>query len=134
MQKRSLTNYLLLILSLEKIVQHIIVSMSFLYDIGSIRSTVAVDYRALMISGAFITVLFARAFLALFHIKRWGLYLVALLAAFDIIGEFIAQGTVLVTINVSLVVAIILLVLARALQQAFKPSVLFESFFCSIVL
>jgi hypothetical protein len=34
-----------------------------------------------------------------------------LLAASDIIGEFIAQGTVFVTINVSIIVAVILLFL-----------------------
>jgi hypothetical protein len=36
---------------------------------------------------------------------------VAFLAVSDIIGEFVAQGTVLVAINVSIVVAIILLLL-----------------------
>ena len=110
-QKRSVINYLLIILSLEKIVQHVIVSLSLLYDIGGIRSTVAVDYRALLVSGAVVAVLFAVAVLALFQKTRWGLYLVTILAASDIIGEFIAQGTVLVAINVSIIVATILLVL-----------------------
>ncbi len=109
--KRSLLNYLLIILSLEKIVQHVIVSLSLLYDIGSIRSTVAVDYRALMVSGAVIAVLFVVAVSALVQKKRWGLLLVALLAASDIIGEFVAQGTVFVAINVSIVVAVVLLLL-----------------------
>jgi hypothetical protein len=60
-QKRSLINYLLVILSLEKIVQHIVVSLSLLYDIGSIRSTVAVDYRALLVIGIVAAILFAVA-------------------------------------------------------------------------
>jgi uncharacterized membrane protein (UPF0136 family) len=111
MEKRALTNYLLIILSLEKIFQHVIVSLSLLYDIGSIRSTVALDYRVLMVSGVVDAILFAVALLALIQKKRWGLYLMALLAASDIIGEFIAQGTVLVAINVSILVAIVLLFL-----------------------
>ena len=61
MQKRTLIGYLLIVLSVEKIVQHIFVSLAFLYDIGGVRSTVAVDYRALMISGAVLAILFAVA-------------------------------------------------------------------------
>ena len=111
MQKRILISYSLIVLVVEKIVQHTFVSLAFLYDIGGVRSTVAVDYRALMISGAVIAILFVVALPALIQKKRWSLYLVALLAASDIIGEFIAQGTVFVAINVSLVVAVILLFL-----------------------
>ena len=111
MQKRILISYLLTVLMLEKIVQHTFVSLAFLYDIGGVRSTVAVDYRALMISGAVIAILFAVALPALIQKKRWSLYLVALLAASDIIGEFIAQGTVFVTINISIIVSTILLFL-----------------------
>ena len=110
-QKRSSVGYLLIILSLEKIIQHVFVSLSLLYDVGGVRSTVAVDYRALLVSGAVVAVLFVVAFLALVQKKRWGLYLVAFLAAFDIIGEFVAQGTAFVAINVSIIVAIILLLL-----------------------
>jgi hypothetical protein len=111
MKKRILINYLLIVFVMEKIVQHTFVSLAFLYGIGGVRSTVAVDYRALMISGAVLAILFAIAFPALIQKKRWSLYLVALLAASDIIGEFIAQGTVFVTINISLIVATILLFL-----------------------
>jgi hypothetical protein len=111
MQKRILISYLLIALVVEKIVQHTFVSLAFLYDIGGVRSTVAVDYRALMISGAVLAILFAVALPALTQRKRWSLYLVAVLAASDIIGEFIAQGTVFVTINISLIVATILLIL-----------------------
>jgi hypothetical protein len=111
MQKRILISYLVIALTLEKIVQHVFVSLAFLYDIGGVRSTVAVDYRALMISGAVIAILFVVALPALIQKKRWSLYLVALLAVSDVIGEFIAQGTVFVTINISLIVATILLCL-----------------------
>jgi len=111
MKKRILISYLLIVLVVEKIVQHTFVSLAFLYDVGGVRATVAVDYRALMISGAVLAILFAVALPALIQKKRWSLYLVALLAASDIFGEFVAQGTVFVAINISLIVAIILLFL-----------------------
>ena len=109
--KRSSVNYLLIILSSEKVVQHVVVSLSLFFDMGSIRSTVAVDYRALLVSGVLVAILFAVACLALVQKRRWGLYLLPFLAVFDIVGEFIAQGTVLVVINISMVVAIALLLL-----------------------
>jgi hypothetical protein len=111
MKKRILISYLLIVLVVEKIVQHAFVSLAFLYDVGGVRSTVAVDYRALMISGAVLAILFAVTLSAVIQKKRWSLYLAAVLAASDIIGEFIAQGTVFVTINVSLIVATVLLFL-----------------------
>lgn len=93
MSKGSVISYLLIILLGEKVIQHVFVSFSFLYNVGDIRSTVAVDYRALMISGAIIAVLFVVALWAVIRKKRWGLILVALLATADIVGEFVAQGT-----------------------------------------
>jgi len=104
-----LFNYLLIVLSAEKAVQHAIVTLSFLYNLGNIRSTVAVDYRALTIRGAVIAVLFAVSLWALFRGKRWSLFLVAFLAASDVIGEFVAQGTFLIEVTVSIVVAAALL-------------------------
>jgi hypothetical protein len=112
MQKEALIRYSLIILVAEKIVQHTFVSLAFLYDFGGVRSTVAVDYRGLMISGVVIAILFAVAFPAVIRKKHWSLYLVALLALSDIIGEFIAQGTILIAINVSITIAVILLLLS----------------------
>lgn len=110
-RQRSITNYLLLILSLEKIIQYVVVSLSLFYDYGGVRSTIAVDYRALLVSGAVIAFLFGVAFLALIQEKRWGVHLLILLAAFDIVGEFVAQGTLFVTINISIIVASVTLLL-----------------------
>lgn len=92
-------------------IQHIVVSVSFFYNIGDIRSTVAVEYEILMISGAIVAVLFAAALWSVIERRNWGLPLAAVLAAFDIVGEFIAQGTIFITVTVSILVAIVLLVL-----------------------
>lgn len=112
MQKRSWHNYVLIILLIEKVIQHLVVSVSFIYNIGDIRSTVAVDYNILTISGIIVAFLFVIAFWGTIKRKKWRTTLVAALAMFDIIGEFIAQGTVFIVITVSVLVAIILLVLS----------------------
>ncbi len=109
--KRSFASYLLIILSAEKLVQHTVVSLSLFYDLGGVRSTLAIDYRVLLVSGIVVAVLFAVASFLLAWRNRWGPRLTAVLAVFDIVGEFVAQGTVLVLVNVSMVVAVALLVL-----------------------
>ncbi len=113
-------SYLLIILLGEKVIQHLIVSVAFLYDIGNIRSTVAVEYKILMLSGVIIAVLFIVSIWGIIKRKNWGLFLVSFLAIIDIVGEFIAQGTVLITINISILVAIILLILCYFEQRFFR--------------
>ena len=119
---------LLIILLIEKVIQHLVVTVSFFYNTGDIRSTVAVDYNFLMISGAIVAILFAIAFYGVIKNKNWGIILAATLAMFDIIGEFIAQGTIMITITVSIVVATILLILCQLEYQNIiaKRSVLME--------
>jgi len=50
--------YFLIVLSIEKFIQHILVTYAFFVDWGGIRGTVALDYRLLMISGLIIGLLF----------------------------------------------------------------------------
>jgi hypothetical protein len=102
----------LIILVGEKIIQHALVTMGFYFNWMDIRSTVAVPADILMILGAAVTVLFILCFWAITTQKRWGNDLVIGLALFDIVGEFIAQGRLDITINVSILVAFSLLGLA----------------------
>ncbi len=118
MATRPVISYLLIVLLAEKVIQHTAVSLSFLYNIGNIRSTVAVDYEALMIIGAIVAVLFAVALWEVVRRKNRGLYMASLLAAFDIVGEFVAQGTILIVINISIIVAIVLLFLCYFGRQS----------------
>jgi hypothetical protein len=101
---------LIALLTLEKIIQHVVVTLCFLFDFGGIRATVAVDYRYLMVAGGIVAILFFIALWALLTEKTWSISLVAGLAVFDIVGEFIAQGTIFITL-ISFVVAIALLIL-----------------------
>ncbi len=111
MREWTRTYYLIALLTLEKIVQHIVVTLCLLFDFGGIRGTVAVDYRYLMVAGGIVAILFFIALWALLTEKTWSISLVAGLAVFDIVGEFIAHGTIFITLMVSFVVAIVLLVL-----------------------
>lgn len=110
-KERAWPKYLLLILCAEKIIQHVVVTLSFYSNFSDIRATVAVDYRVLMILGGIVAVLFALALWLIWRGNPLGAWLVIGLALFDIVGEFIAQGTLGININVSFVVAIVLLIL-----------------------
>ena len=109
--KRSWSYYLLIILLIEKIIQHCYVTVALYYNIGDIRSTVSVEFLWLMITGALVGVLFAFALISLLKKQMWSLPLIFILAVFDIIGEFIAQGRLSITVTISFIVAWLLILL-----------------------
>lgn len=111
MKDWALIYWVVVFLTIEKIIQHAVVTWSFYTDFGDIRSIVSTDYRIFMISGGIIGVLFVIASWGLWNEKEWSVPLVGCLALFDIIGEFIAQNELFITITVSFIVAIILLIL-----------------------
>jgi hypothetical protein len=104
--------YSVLALILEKIFQHIVVTLAFLFDWGAIRSTVVVHPDILLVLGAIVAVLFGLSLWGMLRRKPWALTLVIGLAIFDIIGEFVAQGTISIMLTVSFLVATLLLILA----------------------
>ena len=64
-----------------------------------------------MVAGGVVALLFALALWGLVKERGWATNLVIGLALFDIIGEFVAQGTLGIMITVSFIVATVLLVL-----------------------
>lgn len=110
----------LAILSVEKFVQHMVVTVAFLVNNDGIRSSVAVDYRVLMITGFIVGVLFAVNIPFLLKQRVNSFRLLLGLAVFDVIGEFIAQGTFAIKVVVSFIVAwaIILLVAAHWTRES----------------
>jgi hypothetical protein len=110
--KTAWVRYLLIALILEKIVQHIVVTLAFYFNWADITSTVVVNPSLLMILGAVVAVLFILSLWGMITRQTWAINLVIALALFDIVGEFVAQGTIIIAITVSFVVATILLVLA----------------------
>jgi hypothetical protein len=109
--------FLVLFLLAEKTIQHIVVTLAFANNWGDIRSQVAVNPDALMYSGAVVAALFAVCFWGMLVKKRWAINLALALALFDIIGEFVAQGTLAIDTTISFIVAVILLVLTLLLRR-----------------
>jgi len=103
--------YALVILILEKILQHSFVTIAFHADIGGIRSKVAVPADLLMVSGAIAALLYMVSLWGMIAGRKWAIPLVAGLALFDLVGEFIAQGRWDIRIPVSFIVAILILIL-----------------------
>ncbi len=112
---------LLMILSLEKFVQHMFVTYAFMVDLGGIRQFVSLDYRIFMVSGFLVGILFLVSFILMTRRDRLSLNLLLGLALFDFVGEFVAQGTLFIAIPVSFVVAsliiIVLLVTRKSLVE-----------------
>lgn len=104
--------YLLLGLLAEKIVQHLVVTLAFAFNWAEIRSTVVVNPNLLMILGAMVALLFAFSLWHMLRRAKGVINLVLALALFDIVGEFVAQGTIRIAMTVSFLVATLLLILA----------------------
>jgi hypothetical protein len=108
---------ILLGLLAEKVIQHVFVTVAFLFDIGGSRSSVALDYRFLMVAGGVVSILYVIALWAVYSKRKYGLSLVVALAVFDILGEFIAQGRFDINLNFSFIGANILLILVQIIRR-----------------
>jgi hypothetical protein len=104
--------YGLILLTVEKIVQHIFVTLAFYFNWKDIASTVVVPPTLLMISGAVIAILFIVGLWGLLKRKSWTVNLLIALALIDMLGEFVAQGRIAITMNISFLVATLLLILS----------------------
>ena len=109
-------------LSVEKSVQHVFVTWAFAADRFEIREQVVVPYQPLLVVGGVSAVLFGLAALGIWHQRHWAPPLLVLLALVDIVGEFIAQGTLIVHIMVSFIVAWAIVVLAWRVWRRDAPS------------
>jgi hypothetical protein len=109
--KSPLIWYLLIILTLEKIIQHIVVTMALLANWNNIGSRVAVSPNLLMGAGAVVAALFGLSLWGLITHRGWAIRLLSALALFDLVGEFVAQGRIDIVVTVSFAVAAVLLIL-----------------------
>jgi hypothetical protein len=108
---------LLLLLLCEKVIQHGAVTIAFALDLAHLRARVAVDYRFFLFAGVALTILFALCVWGLLQRRPWISGTIVTLALVDIAGEFVAQGTVMITVTVSFLVAIVLLVLSALYRE-----------------
>lgn len=120
---RDLGDWLLLILSGEKAVQHLFVTWAFATDRFDLRTQVIPPYEILLVVGGIAAILFGVAAVGVWWQQRWAAYLLIALAFVDIFGEFIAQGTVMVHIVVSFIVAWAVLLLAWRARRRYGNAV-----------
>jgi hypothetical protein len=107
----------IMLLAAEKIVQHIAVTAALATDWHAIRSTVAVPPDVLVVLGGIVAVMFAVALWGLIRRHERAVSLLIALALFDMLGEFAAQGTLGIQLNVSFLVASALLLLCLAYRR-----------------
>jgi hypothetical protein len=124
--RTNLTYTLLILLIVEKIIQHIFVTLAFYFNWNEIASTVVVSPVTLMILGAWVDALFIVGLWGMLRKRSWAIKLVLALALFDILGEFVAQGRLDIVITVSFVVAVMLLILAVRYQRQTHITPLFQ--------
>lgn len=108
----------LVLLAVEKVIQHVAVTVALFFDVRNSRTGLTLDFRFFLVAGAVEALLFALGGWGVLSAKPWAKRLLLVLALMDIIGEFVAQGTLLITINVSFLVAVALLGLSLAYRQA----------------
>jgi hypothetical protein len=116
--------YLLIILVLEKIIQHVVVTMAFLFNWDNINSQVAVSPSFLMVAGAVVAAFFGLSLWGLIIQRGWAIRLLSTLAIFDLVGEFVAQSRIDIVVTVSFAVAAALLILTllyRRQQRLERP-------------
>lgn len=104
--------YVMILLVIEKIIQHTVVTFALYFNWLDIASTVAVSATVLMVAGAIVAALFGIALWGMLTKKPWTIKLLIALALFDMLGEFVAQGVICIVLNVSFIVATLLLILA----------------------
>jgi hypothetical protein len=117
--RRSLTEWLLFALAIEKCIQHVFVTWAFATDQAALRERVAVPYEALMLIGGVAAACYAASAIGLRQRRTWSPALLIVLALIDIIGEFVAQGTGMIEITLSFVTAGAILLLALR-QRTFQ--------------
>ena len=109
--------YVLVLLTIEKILQHIVVTFAFYFNWADIASTVVVSPSFLMISGAMIAVLFAASLWGLIRKRAWSIDLLLALAIVDLVGEFVAQGRLDIEMTISFLAAGLLLILSLVYRR-----------------
>ena len=121
--KTTWVYYAMLALIVEKIVQHVVVTLAFYFNWTNIGAEVVVNPRVLMVSGAIVAGAFALDLWGMVARRRWAVPLAMALSLFDIVGEFVAQGKIAIVITVSFIVAVALLLLAVAYRRQIRKPV-----------
>jgi len=112
----KLVRAVLVILLVEKIIQHLFTAIAFIYDIPGIGTPdigtrFEISNPVMATNNAVLVLLFGAAIWGIARDRRWAIILVFLLATFDIVAEFLFHGFFFITFSVivSLVLIIVLM-------------------------
>lgn len=112
----KLVRAVLVILLVEKIIQHLFTAIAFIYDIPGIGTPdigtrFEISNPVMATNNVFLVLLFGAAIWGITRDRRWAIILVFLLATFDIVAEFVFHGFFFITVSVivSLVLIIVLM-------------------------
>ncbi len=109
----TIATYVLIILLAEKVVQHVASVPAFLWDIGDIRASFAVDYTFLIGANIVLAAVYSAALYGVVTRHVWGLLIAIPSALFDIIAEYVFHG-LFTPLTVSVIVATVIVILALA--------------------
>jgi len=112
----KLVRAVLVILLVEKIIQHLFTAIAFIYDIPGIGTPdigtrFEISNPVMATNNAVLVLLFGAAIWGIARDRRWAIILVFFLATFDIVAEFLFHGFFFITFSVivSLVLIIVLM-------------------------
>ena len=118
--KANWVYYGLVLLSVEKVIQHISVTLAFYFNLNDIASAVVVHPGLLMVLGGIVAILFAISLWGLVRKQASAVNLLLALAVFDLVGEFAAQGRIAIDMTVSFLAAMLLLILCLVYRRQMR--------------
>lgn len=112
----KLIQIILIFLLVEKIIQHALTAIAFLFEIPGIGAPdigtrFDLSHPVMGVSNAVLVILFIGAIWGFAADKRWSRTLIFLLAAFDIAAEFVFHGFFFITFSVLGATILIILLL-----------------------
>ena len=116
LKKRKIIHIGILLLTFEKMLQHLLTAVFFAVDIPGIGrpdigSTFQLSDATMAVLNVIVFVLFGLGFWGRLQNQKWHRPLLVGLAVFDILAEFVFHGFFFITVSV--IVAVILLVLFK---------------------
>jgi hypothetical protein len=123
-KKKQITNILIILLTVEKTIQHFLLALSFMGLFSWIATPdigphIIVNNFTMAVLNLFYALLFIVGLFGMVKRMRWGIPLIISMAGLDIILEFIFHG--LLYITVSVIVSTILIILL-VFYTRMKPS------------
>lgn len=114
-KNRRFSHIGILLLTFEKVIQHLLTAIFFIVDIpGIARPDIGPTFRlsdtTMAILNACVCILFAFVFWGRLAGKRWHRSLLVSLALFDILAEFVFHGFFYITVSVIVATALLVLV------------------------